>query len=60
MTFGGGPHLCPGRNISRFVGEIALRRLVHRPERLMLTAGGADWIEGASTAQLRSCIVESR
>jgi len=60
MTFGGGPHLCPGRNISRFVGEIALRRLVHRPERLMLTAGGADWIEGASAAQLRSCIVQSR
>jgi cytochrome P450 len=41
LTFGTGPHLCPGRNIARLVGELALRRLTERFPRLGLTGQGA-------------------
>jgi cytochrome P450 len=57
MTFGSGPHLCPGRNIARLVGELALRRLVERMPTLTLPDGAAVWIEHASASQLERCLV---
>jgi cytochrome P450 len=55
LTFGGGPHLCPGRNISRLVGEMALASLVDQPATLSVGEEGPQWMAGASAAQLRSC-----
>ncbi len=58
LTFGTGPHLCPGRNAARFVGEIALRELVCRLPRLVLD-GDPQWVPRSSSAQLAHCPVRS-
>lgn len=58
LTFGAGPHLCPGRNAARLVGEIALRMLITRMPGLRLE-GDPSWIPRSSSAQLESCRVRS-
>jgi cytochrome P450 len=59
LTFGAGPHLCPGRNAARLVGEIALRTLITRLPGLHLD-GDPVWIARSSSAQLERCPVRSR
>ncbi len=59
LTFGAGPHLCPGRNVARFIGEIGLRSLVTRLPELRLDAE-PSWIPASSSAQLERCVVRTR
>ena len=55
VTFGGGPHLCPGRNISRLIGEMALTAMIGQPATLSIGGEGPQWMAAASAVQLRSC-----
>lgn len=59
LTFGQGPHLCPGRNVSRLVGTLALERLATAPA-LRYADAGPVWTAGASMSMLRSCRVTAR
>ncbi|MBU6317797.1 MAG: cytochrome P450, partial [Acidobacteria bacterium] len=58
LTFGAGPHLCPGRNVARFIGEIGLRSLVTRLPELRLDAE-PSWTPASSSAQLERCVVRT-
>ena len=58
MTFGGGPHLCPGRNVSRLIGEIGLSALIGQTATLSIGGEGPQWMNAASATQLRSCRID--
>lgn len=52
-TFGGGAHLCPGRNAARMLGEVALRAVTAPGVRVEPT-GTSQWVEGSGIRQLDS------
>lgn len=52
-TFGGGAHVCPGRNAARVLGEVALRALTAPGVRVEPT-GTSHWVEGSGIRQLDS------
>ncbi len=49
-TFGGGLHICPGRNIGRMIAETVLKRVV-RPEIDIQLSGPFDWIARSTMRQ---------
>ncbi|MBI4932430.1 MAG: cytochrome P450 [Actinobacteria bacterium] len=56
LTFGAGPHLCPGRNAARLVGDLALREFVRTFPEIVLD-GPPEWVDASSSAQLVACRV---
>jgi cytochrome P450 len=50
-TFGGGAHVCPGRNAVRLLSEVALRALTS-PEVQVEPTGSPQWIEGSGIRHL--------
>jgi cytochrome P450 len=53
MTFGGGAHVCPGRNAVRLLSEVALRALTS-PDVHVEPTGSPQWIEGSGIRHLDS------
>ncbi len=54
-TFDGGAHLCPGRNISRLVGTIALDALTRPDISVQPRTTQPEWTEHTILRQLRTC-----
>jgi cytochrome P450 len=52
-TFGGGAHVCPGRNAARLLSEVALRALTS-PDVHVEPTGSPQWIEGSGIRHLDS------
>lgn len=52
-TFGGGIHLCPGRNAAQLLCQIALSVLTRPNVDLRLVDDEHDWVEGSGMRQLR-------
>jgi cytochrome P450 len=50
-TFGGGAHVCPGRNAARLLSEVALRALTS-PDVHVEPIGSSRWTEGSGVRQL--------
>jgi cytochrome P450 len=57
LTFGRGSHVCPGRSLSRFLGQRAIDAVLRRPWVLEPGGEGPTWIEGATVTQLATCPV---
>jgi cytochrome P450 len=56
LTFGRGPHVCPGRSISRFLGTTLIDAVLARPWDLEPDPG-PTWVTGASATQMTACPV---
>ncbi len=57
LTFGRGPHICPGRSVSRLLGGMAIASVTSRPWRLRIDAPGPSWERAASAMFMTSCPV---
>jgi cytochrome P450 len=60
LTFGRGPHICPGRSMSRRLGELAINAVLDREWDLVLDPTDARWVHGASATQMTECPVHQR
>lgn len=54
MTFGGGAHLCPGRNAAQMLSETALRVLTRPDVNLRFVSAQHEWVPGSGIRHLRS------
>lgn len=52
-TFGGGAHMCPGRNAARLLSETAIRVLTS-PDVGVEAVGSSSWVEGSGIRHLDS------
>lgn len=52
-TFGGGAHMCPGRNAARLLSETAIRVLTS-PDVGVEVVGSSSWVEGSGIRHLDS------
>jgi cytochrome P450 len=53
-TFGGGAHICPGRNAARMLAECALRVLTSPEVRVEFVDQSHEWVRGSGIRQLES------
>lgn len=53
-TFGGGGHICPGRNVARMFAQVVVEALVQPDVDLTLTDGPYEWLERSTMRQLRA------
>jgi cytochrome P450 len=51
-TFGGGVHLCPGRNVSKLLAETVLAALTEPDVDISLAGSGFPWLTGSTMHQL--------
>ena len=54
MTFGGGIHLCPGRNVAKMLAEAAVTALIDARVRITPIQPSATWIPGSAMRVLAS------
>ncbi|MEU5264681.1 cytochrome P450 [Amycolatopsis sp. NPDC021455] len=59
-TFGGGAHLCPGRNVARMLTEVAITALTAPGVDVALVGEEPDWVPHSIVRQLRALPVTIR
>ena len=59
-AFGGGAHICPGRNAALVLGEVALRALTSPTVQVRLVAPGGGWVPGTAIRQRHALPAEVR
>jgi cytochrome P450 len=59
-AFGGGAHICPGRNAALMLGEVALRALTSPTVQVRLVASGGGWVPGTAIRQRHALPAEVR
>ena len=53
-TFGGGGHICPGRNVARMFAQVVVEALVRPDIQLALTPGPYNWLDRSTMRQLET------
>ncbi|HEY0648816.1 cytochrome P450 [Phenylobacterium sp.] len=53
-TFGGGGHICPGRNVARMFAQVVVEALVRPDITLALTDGPYTWLDRSTMRQLQA------